>query len=312
MDLSDLLAWPHRADLPGMLFRRLLPRHAMHGLIGLSRAEQVLWLVFELCREVADGGVDQFFGNSSGERAPLMPAALRELGQPGLAAALERSLRLFPHAPGAAERHVTVSSLGPEARAELQGLVRQIEEASEPLTAELVRWIEAHRGGFTLANAGLAAFPPVSVMPTEGLDRVLRLSNELAVPALYARIVDRLGNAPSPEERAFVLAAQAFGEISDEGGVSYLFCTQAAHAPEAKSALVQMRASGAAQIVGRAIATMPSPYPVDPGARRAALAALSEDAQMRLRSLQWELDELRPPTVAALVEWVREHRRSFQ
>lgn len=312
MDLSDLLAWPHRADIPGMLFRRLLPRHAVHGFIGLSRAEQVLWLVFELCREVADGGVDQFLGNSSGERAPLMPAALRELGQPALASALERGLRLLPQAPGPHEHGAAVSSLSAEARAELQSLAQQLEDASEPLTAELVRWIEAHRGGFTLANAGLAAFPPVVLSPTEGLDRVLRLSNEQAVPALYARIVDRPSGERSDEERAFVLAAQAFGEISDEGGVSYLFCTQAAHAPEAKSALVQMRATAAAQVIGRAIATMPAPYPVATAARRAALASLSEDAQMKLRALQWELDELRAPTVLALMEWVREHRRSFQ
>lgn len=311
MDLSDLLAWPHRADIPGMLFRRLLPRHALHGLMGLSRAEQVLWLVFELSREVADAGVDEFFGNSSGERAPLMPAALRELGQPALATALERSLRLFPHAPGLTERHVVVASLSPESREELQALARQVEASSEMLTDALMQWIEAHRAGFTLANAGLAAFPPVSVPSTESVERLLRLANDLVVPALYARIIDRPSGSRSEEERAFVLGAQAFGEISDEGGVSYLFCTQASFAPEAKSALVQMRASGAAQVLGRAIAMMPTPYPVNTAARRAALSALTEDAQMKLRALQWELDELRQPTVTALVEWVREHRRSF-
>jgi hypothetical protein len=80
MDLVDLLEWPHRADVPGMLFRRLISRHALVGIDRMTRAEQVLWLVFELCGEVSNGGLDQFFSNSSGDRARLVPGALRELG----------------------------------------------------------------------------------------------------------------------------------------------------------------------------------------------------------------------------------------
>ena len=99
MDLQDLLAWPRRLDVPGMLFRRLISRHSTRGILGMSRAEQVLWLVFELCGEVSNGGVDQFFGNSSGERASLVPSALRELGQNALADSLEKSLRHFSGPP---------------------------------------------------------------------------------------------------------------------------------------------------------------------------------------------------------------------
>jgi hypothetical protein len=307
MDLSDLLAWPDRADLPGMVFRRLLPRHAVHGLAALSRAEQVLWLVFELCREVSDGGVDQLLADGAGERVALAPAALRELGQPDLAGALERVLRRVP--PGLAAGPVDLEA---SLRAELEAFGRSVEASADIVTDQLSRWIDGHRGDFEVANAGLAAFAPVRVRSTEPLDRVLRMGREQLVPALYARIVERPGGERTREERAFVLAAQAFGEISDEGGLSYLFCSQASHAAEAKSALVQMRASSAAQVVGRAMALLPSPYPVETGARRAALAALSDDVQTRLRALQWELDELRDPTLAALVEWVHEQRRSFR
>ena len=201
MDLSDLLAWPRRADVPGMLFRRLISRHSTRGILGMSRAEQVLWLVFELCGEVSNGGVDQFFGNSSGERAPLVPAALRELGQPGLAAAVEGSLKHF-QTSARLERHELVSALTPAARAELQALGKQVDAATDTLLLELVKWIESHAAEFTLSNAGLAAFRPVAFPADVTLAEILApdLAPDLAVPALYVRLAQR--KTPlTPKER---------------------------------------------------------------------------------------------------------------
>lgn len=313
MDLPDLLAWPRRADVPGMLFRRLISRHSTRGILGMSRAEQVLWLVFELCGEVSNGGVDQFFSNSSGERAPLVPAALRELGHPGLAGALEQSLRHFPTGTERLERHLLVSSLSAPARAELEAVGQQVEAASDTLLLELGGWIEAHAGEFTLANAGLAAFRPVAFPHDVTLEEILSrdLAPDLAIPALYVRLAQR--KTPlSAIERGLQVAIHAFGEISDEGGLSYLFCAKGAHAAAAQAALEEADAPDAAAVVERAMGVLPAPYPTDDSVRRAALARLSDDALMKLRALQWELDDLRQPTIEALVAHARAHRAALQ
>jgi hypothetical protein len=310
MDLPDLLAWPRRLDVPGMLFRRLISRHSMRGILGMSRAEQVLWLVFELCGEVSNGGVDQFFGNSSGERAPLVPAALRELGQNALADSLEKSLRHFPTSPAGLERFEVSRLLTPAARAELEALGKQVDAATETLLLELAKWIEARASEFTLANAGLCAFRPVP--DHVALEEILstKLAPDLAVPALYVRLATRK-TALSSVERLLQIAIHAFGEISDEGGLSYLFCSKGKHAVEASAALRQARALEAAAIVDRAIAVLPPPFPSDDQARRAALSTLSEDSLTRLSALQWELDDLRQPTIEALMKFAREQRASI-
>lgn len=312
MDLPDLLAWPRRADVPGMLFRRLISRHSTRGILGMSRAEQVLWLVFELCGEVSNGGVDQFFSNSSGERAPLMPAALRELGQPELATAFESGLSHFSSGPRA-ERHEVISALSAQARSELEGLGTQVEASSETLLRELGRWIEQHQGEFTLSNEGLAAFRPVAFPEDVTLKEILavELSADLAIPALYVRLARRK-TALSPVERGLQLAIHAFGEISDEGGLSYLFSSLGKYAPEAAAALEAADAPDAAAIVERAMAVLPAPYPPDDVARRAALGKLEVDALTRLSALQWELDDLRLPTIEALIAFARTQRASLE
>ena len=312
MDLPDLLAWPRRADVPGMLFRRLISRHSTRGIRGMSHAEQVLWLVFELCGEVSNGGVDQFFANSSGERAPLVPDALRELGQLELAASVERSLMYFPSGAGG-ERHELVQSLSASARTELEAIGKQVEAATDTLLLELGGWIEQHSGEFTLSNAGLAAFRPVAFPDDVALEEILAvgLAPDLAIPALYVRLA-RKKTLLSPVERALQLAIHAFGELSDEGGLSYLFSSMGKHAPEAQVALEEADAPDAAAVLEKAIAVLPVPYPVDDPARRAALAGLSEDSLTRLRALQWELDDLRSPTIEALIAFARRNRASFQ
>lgn len=279
----------------------------------MSRAEQVLWLVFELCGEVSNGGFDQFFSNSSGERAPLLPAALRELGQPELAVAVERSLAHFPSSLARVERHEVISALSEPARAELEALGKQVDAATEGLLLALGRWIEQHQGEFTLSNAGLSAFRPVSLPQDVTLEEILAvaLPADLAIPALYVRLSQRT-TPLSPTERALQVAMHAFGEISDEGGLSYLFCSLGKHAPEALAALEAADAPDAAAIVERAMSVLPAPYPGDDKARRAALAQLSEDALTRLRALQWELDDLREPTIEALIAFARAQRASLQ
>lgn len=61
------------------------------ALIQLPRGLQVFYLSFILEVEVLNGGVNQFFSNSSSKMAQLIPAALRELGSPAAAKIFEEA-----------------------------------------------------------------------------------------------------------------------------------------------------------------------------------------------------------------------------
>lgn len=61
------------------------------ALLQLPRGLQVFYLSFILELEVMNGGVNQFFWNSSSQMADLVPAALRELGSPAAAKIFEEA-----------------------------------------------------------------------------------------------------------------------------------------------------------------------------------------------------------------------------
>jgi hypothetical protein len=61
------------------------------ALLQLPRGLQVFYLSFILEVEVMNGGVNQFFWNSSSQMADLVPAALRELGSPAAAKIFEEA-----------------------------------------------------------------------------------------------------------------------------------------------------------------------------------------------------------------------------
>ena len=293
MDVPDLIAWPHHLDVPGMLFRRLLSKHALVGLEGMTRPEQVLWLVFELCEEIANGGLAQYFGNSSAERAELVPEALLELGFAPLARAF---------------RVVVASTRHPAA---LQAFEQQVDAVSEPLLSKLYAWVAARPSEFHFANAGLCAFRPVEIPPEFSLDEVFAdgVPADAIIPALYIRWAARSTPLSAPE-RQLQLAIHAFAEISDEGPVSYFFSAEGSDAPQAKEALEAIGATEAARVLGKALSLFQ--WSADVATRRAALAALDVDARATLGKLQWDMDALREPTLEQLVAFARQHRSSLK
>lgn len=308
MDLVDLLEWPRRNEVPGMLFRRLISRHALVGLEGMSRAEQVLWLIFELCGEVSNGGIDQFFSNSAGDTAALVPGALRDLGHASLAAAFEKMAQGLPADRG--ERANVLGGLRLAKRAEFDALEQQVTDAIDALLLELVGWIAARPKEFQLANAGLCAFRPVDVPPDLKLDELFGpgVGAEEALPALYVRW--NTGRALSAEERTLRLALHAFGEISDEGPVSYFFCRRADEAIDAHRALEAVGATQAAKVMAKALAAFP--FTADLLERRARLARLDPDRWAALAQLQWAMDDLRVPTLEALFNYAKAHRSALK
>jgi HEAT repeat protein len=63
------------------------------GFDGLSRPQRVVYCASEFDAEVCNGGIMQFFGNSSGDHAAETLEALRELGQPEAEAALALAMK---------------------------------------------------------------------------------------------------------------------------------------------------------------------------------------------------------------------------
>ena len=61
----------------------------------LSKEEKSFYLVFQLEREINNGGFSQFFYNSSGDFANYTAAALREIGAEKTAKICDRALALF-------------------------------------------------------------------------------------------------------------------------------------------------------------------------------------------------------------------------
>jgi hypothetical protein len=62
----------------------------------MSPAEQTFWLVWQMLSEVNNGGFNQFYFNSSGDRSIATPAALRTIGAKKFAGIMERANALFP------------------------------------------------------------------------------------------------------------------------------------------------------------------------------------------------------------------------
>ncbi|MFT3707819.1 MAG: DUF4375 domain-containing protein [Archangium sp.] len=308
MDLADLLEWPERIDVPGMLFRRLISRHSLVGVEAMTRAEQVLWLVFELCGEVSNGGLEQFFSNSSGDRAPLVPPALRDLGHPALALAFEKVAK--PFLLDRSERYKVIKTLSVEDRQAFDALENQIHDAMQALLLELCGWIAARPADFHLPNAGLAAFRPVEIPSDLRLEEIFEegITPEEGLPALYVRWSARTDL--SAEERSLQTALHAFGEISDEGPESYFFCRRGSDAVRAREALVKLGAGEAAKVLDEALSLFS--FTEDVLERRARLAGLDADTKAALAKLQWVMDDLRRPTIDALFGYAQAQRASLR
>ena len=100
----DLLAAPD-LDLTTEVGSRLLDKiYSTAGFAGMSRAEQNVYLVWVLQGEVENGGLDQFFANSSGNCAVRTAKALDEIGMTEESQVYREALALFPDASPSEDR----------------------------------------------------------------------------------------------------------------------------------------------------------------------------------------------------------------
>lgn len=102
----------------------------------------------------------------------------------------------------------------------------------------------------------------------------------------------------------------AFGEISDEGALSYFFCARGSEAARAREVLQAADAGAAARVVEKALGLVD--FTQDVPRRRVMLEGLDDDRRAALAALQWEMDALREPTLAALAKYARANRASLR
>lgn len=103
LSMTDLLARPD-PEMTVEIASRLLDKTYGTGYAAMSREEQNVHLVSTLEAEVINGGLDQFFTNSSGNCALRTSAALDEIGLAEQDALFRRALADFPDASPSEDR----------------------------------------------------------------------------------------------------------------------------------------------------------------------------------------------------------------
>lgn len=135
----------------------------------LGTAAQTLWHAGCFEGEVINGGISQFFSNSSGDRAHESLASLQEIGAVICVALLEKALTLFPESAAPADRQKRCELLfvfenqNPQFLEELSLVFYKRVDAlgsvpDEDLTALQLAFMQAHRNDSVLAEP-FVAFP---------------------------------------------------------------------------------------------------------------------------------------------------------
>lgn len=99
------------SDLTSEVVERLLDKIYGVGWVAMSREEQNVELISALEAEVVNGGLDQYFTNSSGNCAVRAAVALREIGFVAEFATFQRVLAGFPDASPSEDRSTRFDQL---------------------------------------------------------------------------------------------------------------------------------------------------------------------------------------------------------
>jgi hypothetical protein len=114
---------------------------------ALSTEERVLLAIWELEGQANNGGLQQFFFNSSGCLAPHIGEALRTIGASRMAAILEQAIALVGRVEWSddAQRRQAIETLSPATVTALHDLDRSFLAYPDDLTDLLYRYVCQHR-----------------------------------------------------------------------------------------------------------------------------------------------------------------------
>lgn len=149
--INDVLANDDPTAFAIALSDLVFPRYDRDGFESLSAAERVAYCVDALEREVANGGFEQFFTNSSGDTATETHAALVKIGAAQAASLLQTAISLFPKgAPprDRDERTDLVDSMSDELRGKWRELDKRFYAYPDDLTSLMRQFVTAHRSEF--------------------------------------------------------------------------------------------------------------------------------------------------------------------
>ena len=122
------------------------------GFAGLTRGERLFWDVYvSLCGEIANGGVEQFLSNSSGDNAEEVRGYLAEIGARRAGAALKRAASVFPRAriPSSATKRDAVLRREDDALiATFDAADAAFETGLAELYARLLAWLRKNQAEF--------------------------------------------------------------------------------------------------------------------------------------------------------------------
>ena len=127
-------------DMSNLVFAR----HEAVGFMALTEAEQTVYCLDALEREVNNGGFDQFFFNSSGDTAMETVTPLERLGANQTAGLVRRAVGVFPGGRPSADR----DAREPDGGELWSQLTDAFYEYRDNLTALERAYVQAHRGEF--------------------------------------------------------------------------------------------------------------------------------------------------------------------
>ena len=149
--VDEALAIPDDNRFSIALNDLLFPRYDRDGFAALTPAEQVAHCVLLLESEVNNGGLDQFFWNSSGDTWRETIAALEAIGAPKFADIVRRAVAAFPGGEPPADRDARCDAMRglPEAVSQAWfDLDGEFLDYPENLAALLRAYAKAHRAEF--------------------------------------------------------------------------------------------------------------------------------------------------------------------
>ena len=149
--VDDALAKVDDTEFAIAMSDLVFARYEQAGFAGLTEAEQTVYCLDCLEREVNNGGFDQFFFNSSGNTAVETIPALERLGANHTAGLVRRAVAPFPGGRPSAdrdERENQMEALPESARELWSQLDNDFYEYRDNLTALERAYVTAHRGEF--------------------------------------------------------------------------------------------------------------------------------------------------------------------
>jgi hypothetical protein len=149
--IDEILAIEDPTEFAIALSNLVYGREGPPGLSGLTEAEQTVYCIDGLEREVNNGGFSQFFFNAAGDQARETVAALRRVGASHTADLVERAMAPFGPAgpsPDRDERSEQLDRIGDSADSLWSELDDAFYEYKDDLTGLLRSYVRSRRDQF--------------------------------------------------------------------------------------------------------------------------------------------------------------------